>query len=276
VAVPGHEPEDYELLTIEVTAADGARVPVTMARRKERPLADAAVVEVYGAYGRSVPLDFDLARVPLLRRGIVWAVAHVRGGGEGGTAWAHAGRRTAKAVGITDYVACLRALAERAGVSRVVGRGTSAGALIVAAAANRVPSSFAGILIDVPFLDPLGSLLDPAVPLTTLEWNEWGDPGSDPSVYAAMMEYAPYDNIPETFPSAFAIAGLCDSRVGPHEAVAWIARLRTQTSWGGPFLLWTDMAAGHGGPTDRGTRLRNQGMMDAWSLHVLGHADPSR
>ncbi|MEU7996608.1 prolyl oligopeptidase family serine peptidase [Micromonospora sp. NPDC049060] len=275
-AVPGWDPARYEQLDLVAHGRDGTAVPLTVVRQRRSagappPPPPGAVLEVYGAYGAVVPLDFDPARLPFLARGGVYAFAHVRGGGEGPPGWHEAGRGEHKATGVNDYLACVEALVRTCDLppGRVVASAASAGALVAAAACNTSPESFAGLVLDVPFLDPLGTLLDSEAALTTVDRAEWGNPLADARAYAAISAYAPYDNISSReYPPVLVFAALNDSRVGAHEALKYVSRLREQAH-GGPFLLSTDLSAGHGGSTDRDARKRKAALVCAWALKAL-------
>ncbi|MER5337485.1 prolyl oligopeptidase family serine peptidase [Micromonospora sp. NPDC002717] len=274
VVLPGWDPVRYEQLDLVARSRDGTAVPLTVLRQRRStgaPPPPGAVLEVYGAYGAVLPLDFDPARLPFLASGGIYAFAHVRGGGEGPPGWHEAGRGEHKAMSVNDYLACAEALVRTCDLpaGRVVASAASAGALVAAAALNTSPESFAGLVLDVPFLDPLGTLLDPEAALTTVDWAEWGNPLADAHAYAAVSAYAPYDNIStRTYPPVLVFAALNDSRVGAHEALKYVSRLRDQ-AYGGPFLLSTDLSAGHCGSTDRDARKRKAALICAWVLKAL-------
>jgi oligopeptidase B len=179
-----------------------------------------------------------------------------------GRAWYDNGKMLTKRNTFTDFVACARHLVSAGWTSadRLVGRGGSAGGLLMGAVANLAPSAFAGIVAQVPFVDALNSILDPSLPLTVTEWEEWGDPLHDPAVYEYMKSYTPYENVTaDSYPAIFALTSLNDTRVLFHEPAKWMARLRAVAS-GGPFLLKTEMEAGHGG---------RSGRYDAWDEEAL-------
>jgi oligopeptidase B len=228
----------------------------------------------YGSYESSMDPWFSIPRLSLLDRGAVFAVAHVRGGGELGRRWYSDGKMLAKKNTFTDFVACARHLVKTAWTApdRLVARGGSAGGLLMGAVANMAPDAFAAIVAQVPFVDPLTSILDPSLPLTVTEWEEWGDPLHDPDVYAYMKSYAPYDNVSEQdYPAILAVTSLNDTRVLYHEPAKWVARLRT-TAPNGSYLLKTEMGAGHGGPSGRYDSWREEAFIAAWILDRLGLA----
>nr|WP_269129004.1 prolyl oligopeptidase family serine peptidase [Nonomuraea sp. K271] len=202
----------------------------------------------------------------LLDRGFLFAVAHVRGGGELGRRWYEEGKLTRKRNTFTDFVAVCRHMKESGWSERVIARGGSAGGLLMGAATNLAPELFAGVVAEVPFVDALNTILDPSLPLTVIEWDEWGNPLHDPDVYAYMKSYTPYENVDgRPYPPILAITSLNDTRVLYHEPAKWIARLRA-TAGGGPFLLKTEMGAGHGGRSGRYDAWREEAFALAWII----------
>jgi oligopeptidase B len=260
--------EDYEQHREWAVAGDGTRVPISLVCRKGTPRDGSApcLLTGYGAYELSRDPGFSIPVLSLLDRGFVFAIAHVRGGGEMGRHWYLDGKLLRKKNTFTDFVACARHLAAERWTSadRLVARGGSAGGLLMGAAANMAPEAFAGIVAQVPFVDALNTILDPSLPLTVTEWEEWGDPLHDPQVYAYMKSYTPYENVTgRAYPPIFALAGLNDTRVSYHEPAKWLARLRA-TARGGPFLLKTEMEAGHGGRSGRYDAWREEALVLAW------------
>ena len=206
----------------------------------------------------------------LLDRGFVYAIAHVRGGGELGRTWYLDGKLLHKKNTFTDFVACAEHLSSAGWTApdRLVARGGSAGGLLMGAVANLAPHDFAGIVAHVPFVDALNTILDPSLPLTVTEWEEWGDPLHDPGVYAYMKSYTPYENVTgQAYPPIFALGGLNDTRVTYHEPAKWIARLRA-VGQGGPFLLKIEMEAGHGGRSGRYDAWREEALVLAWVVQT--------
>ncbi|MBG0819529.1 S9 family peptidase [Planomonospora sp. ID91781] len=262
----GYDPADYEQFREWATAPDGTRVPISIAVRKgtERPAP--TVLYGYGSYEISVDPSFSVARLSLLDRGFVFAIAHIRGGGEMGRRWYEDGKFQQKKNTFTDFVACAEHLKAADWSSGVVARGGSAGGLLMGAVANLAPEAFAGVVAEVPFVDALNTILDPSLPLTVIEWDEWGDPLHDPDVYAYMKSYTPYENVDgRVYPPILAITSLNDTRVLYHEPAKWIARLR-DTARGGPFLLKTEMGAGHGGRSGRYDSWREEAFTLSWIL----------
>jgi oligopeptidase B len=197
----------------------------------------------------------------------VYAIAHIRGGGEMGRRWYDDGKMLNKVNTFTDFVAAARhlAAANYTRPERIVARGGSAGGLLMGAAVNLAPAAFGGIVAQVPFVDALTTILDPSLPLTVTEWEEWGDPLHDPEVYRYMKSYSPYENIDAgaVYPPVLAVTSLNDTRVLYSEPAKWIARLQA-CARGGPFLLKTEMIAGHGGRSGRYDAWREEAMVLAW------------
>jgi oligopeptidase B len=259
---------DYEQYREWAVAEDGTRVPISLVCRKGTPRDGSApcLIYGYGSYEHSTDPGFSITRLSLLDRGFVFAIAHVRGGGELGRPWYDHGKMLEKKNTFSDFVACARHLVTAGWTSpgRLVARGGSAGGLLMGAVANLAPEAFAGIVAQVPFVDALNSILDPSLPLTVTEWEEWGDPLHDPAVYAYMKSYTPYENVtPAAYPAIFALTSLNDTRVLYHEPAKWTARLRA-TAAGGPFLLKTEMEAGHGGRSGRYDAWQEEALVLAW------------
>ncbi|GAA3759306.1 S9 family peptidase [Microbacterium kribbense] len=272
----GYDPADYGQSREWATAADGTRVPISLVWKRSfgdpggapRPLH----LYGYGSYEHSIEPGFSVARLSELDRGVVFAVAHVRGGGEMGRQWYEDGKLLHKRNTFTDFVDCARHLVS-SGVTtpdRMVAEGGSAGGLLMGAVANLAPELFAGILADVPFVDALTTILDPTLPLTVIEWDEWGDPLHDAGVYAYMKSYTPYENVRDAaYPRILAVTSLNDTRVLYVEPAKWIARLREV---GADALLKCEMAAGHGGVSGRYNAWRERAFELAWLLEVVGVA----
>jgi len=261
--------EDFEQHREWATAPDGTRVPISIVCRKgtQRDGSSPFLLYGYGSYEISTDPSFSIPRLSLLDRGFGYAIAHIRGGGELGRHWYDDGKLLHKTNTFTDFVACARHLAATGWTSpdSLVARGGSAGGLLVGAAVNLAPDAFGGVAAQVPFVDALTSILDPSLPLTVTEWEEWGDPLHDPTVYAYMKSYTPYENVrPDAkYPPVLAITSLNDTRVLYTEPAKWIAKLQSSAS-GGPFLLKTEMVAGHGGRSGRYDAWREEAMILAW------------
>ena len=261
---------DYEQHREWAVAPDGTRVPISLVCRTGTPRDGSApcLLYGYGSYEASMDPSFSIARLSLLDRGFVYAIAHVRGGGELGRSWYNHGKLLEKKNTFTDFAACASHLVatDWTSASRLVARGGSAGGLLMGAVTNIAPAEFAGIVAQVPFVDALNTILDPSLPLTVIEWEEWGDPLHDPEVYFYMKSYTPYENVAAgPYPAIFAITSLHDTRVLYHEPAKWIARLRAVAS-GGPFLLKTEMEAGHGGRSGRYDAWQEEALVLAWVI----------
>jgi oligopeptidase B len=272
----GFDPAAYEQHREWAVADDGTRVPISLVCRRGTPHDGSApcVLYGYGSYEASMDPWFSIPRLSLLDRGVTFAVAHVRGGGELGRHWYSHGKLLAKKNTFTDFVACARHLAKSGWTSadRLVARGGSAGGLLMGAVANLSPDAFTAVVAQVPFVDPLTSILDPSLPLTVTEWEEWGNPLHHPEVYAYMKSYSPYENVTaHAYPAILAVTSLHDTRVLYHEPAKWIARLRAVSP--GDYLLKTEMGAGHGGPSGRYDSWREEAFITAWTLDRLGLAD---
>lgn len=259
-----------------VTAEDGARIPVSLIHRTDVPLdrVNPVLLYGYGSYEACMDPYFSVFRLSMLDRGVVYAVAHVRGGGEMGRAWYEHGKELQKKHTFTDFIAVADDLiaAGMTAPERMVAEGGSAGGLLMGAVANMAPDRFAGIEAVVPFVDPLTSILMPELPLTVTEWEEWGDPFHDPAVYDYMATYAPYENVTaQKYPSILAVSGFNDTRVLYVEPSKWVAKLReTALPASGEILLKTDMSSGHGGVSGRYAKWRQTSFEIAWELDRMG------
>lgn len=267
----GYNADEYEAYREWAIAKDGTKIPVSIVKRKDfatdspRP----ALLYGYGSYEASMDPGFSVSRLSLLDRGMLYVVAHVRGGGEMGRLWYDEGKLMAKKNTFTDFIDVADHLINNQLTSPevLVAEGGSAGGLLVGAVANMAPDRFKGIQAVVPFVDPLTSILKPELPLTVGEWEEWGDPYHDPEVYDYMATYAPYENVAaQDYPDILAVTSLNDTRVLYVEPAKWIAKLR-QVATGGEFLLKTEMAAGHGGVSGRYARWHQTAFEYAWTIN---------
>ncbi|HLV17179.1 MAG TPA: S9 family peptidase [Pseudomonas sp.] len=272
------EAEAYESRRLWATAADGTRIPVSLVARREVFAAGQPAplyLYGYGAYGECLDPWFSHARLSLLERGFIFAIAHVRGGGEMGEAWYRAGKLEHKANSFGDFIAVAETLIasgltqpEKLAIS-----GGSAGGLLIGAVLNLRPELFGAAIAEVPFVDVLNTMLDPDLPLTVTEYDEWGDP-REPEVRARLQGYAPYENVrAQDYPPMLVVAGYNDSRVQYWEAAKWVARLRATRTDGNLLLLKTEMGAGHGGMSGRYQALHDVALEYAFLLKVLGMAD---
>jgi oligopeptidase B len=277
--VLGHfDPQEYRQVRDWAVAPDGTRIPLSIVVPADAPR-DGSVPMLlygYGSYEISIDPYFSMGRLSLLDRGVGFAIAHVRGGGEMGRRWYEEGKTLAKQNSFTDFIASAQHLVDTGWTSpdRLVAQGGSAGGLLMGAVANLAPGLFAGISAQVPFVDPLTSILDPDLPLTVVEWEEWGNPLEDPEVYAYMKGYSPYENVAAMhYPPILAEAGLNDTRVLYVEPAKWIARLRATATNPEDFLLKVKMSSGHGGASGRYDDWRERAFTLAWILERLGRAD---
>ena len=274
--VPAYDADRYVTDRTWAVAGDGTRVPVSLVSRRDRPTGPGpCLLYGYGSYEASIDPGFSSARLSLLDRGFVFAIAHVRGGGEMGRRWYDDGKLLAKGNTFSDFVAAAEHLIAQGWTApgSVVARGGSAGGLLMGAVANLRPELFAAVVAQVPFVDALTTILDPSLPLTVLEWEEWGNPVESREVYDCMKGYAPYDNVrPQAYPRILATAGLNDPRVSYWEPAKWVQRLRDRGTGSEPVLLKTEMGAGHGGPSGRYDAWREEAFTLAFALDAVGLA----
>lgn len=270
----GYDPTVYVSERVWATAPDGARVPISLVRRRDvaRDGSAPGLLYGYGSYEHSIDATFRASRLSLLDRGFVFAIAHVRGGGELGRHWYEAGRLEHKMNTFTDFIACAEHLVAQEYVhpQRLVARGGSAGGLMMGAVANLRPDLFAGIVAEVPFVDVLTTMLDASLPLTVTEWEEWGDP-RDADAYGWMRAYSPYDNVrTQPYPAMLVTTGLNDPRVQFWEPVKWVARLREHTTSDRPILCKVELDSGHGGPSGRYDAWREEATVLAFVCDAAG------
>ena len=273
----GYDPARYVAERIDAPARDGARIPISLVRRSDVPRDGTAPVLMYGygSYGISSDPTFRSERISLLDRGFVFAIAHVRGGEELGRAWYEDGRQASKMNTFTDFIdATEHVVGERyAAPGRVYATGGSAGGLLVGAVSNLRPDLWAGVVARVPFVDVVTTMLDPDIPLTTFEYDEWGDP-NDPDAYRTMLSYSPYDNVEaKDYPAMLVTTGLHDSQVQYWEPAKWVARLRATKTDDRPLLLHTNMDAGHGGASGRFRAHRETALTYAFLFDLAGIQD---
>ncbi|HEY0888081.1 MAG TPA: S9 family peptidase [Nocardioides sp.] len=275
-----YDPDDYEehrLWAPSDAGEEAVLIPISIVVRKDARAAGPVPVHLYGygSYEHSLDPWFSVARLSVLDRGAAFAVAHVRGGGEMGRRWYDDGKVLNKKNTFTDFVACARHLVDSgwAQPGRIVAEGGSAGGLLMGAVANLAPDLFAGIVASVPFVDNLTTMLDASLPLTVVEYDEWGNPEGDPEVFDYIASYAPYDNLrPVRYPPILAETSLNDTRVLYVEPAKWVARLREVAENGEDVLLKTEMSAGHGGVSGRYQAWHDRAFSLAWLLDRLGLA----
>lgn len=275
----GHNPADYRSARVYATSHDGAQVPVSLLWRASTPIDGSAPLLLYGygSYGIAMPPSFNTSRLSLVDRGVIYAIAHVRGGTDNGYGWYRHGRQLEKKNTFLDFIAAAEHLCQgetpwcRPG--RITIEGRSAGGLLVGAVTNMRPDLFAAVVAHVPFVDALNTICDGSLPLTPIEWPEWGNPVESREVFEYMQSYSPYDNVDsKDYPHILVTAGLTDPRVTYWEPAKWVARLRARKTDGNVLLLRTYMEAGHGGKSGRFDRLREVALHYAFVLRVNGLA----
>ncbi len=272
--VPGYDASNYITERVWVPARDGTKIPVSLVYRKDfKRDGSAAMLQYgYGSYGASMDPAFSASIISLLDRGMIYALAHIRGGQEMGRAWYEDGKLLHKKNTFTDFIDVTRWLvAEKyAAKDRVAALGGSAGGLLMGAVANMAPEDYRVILSQVPFVDVVTTMLDPSIPLTTNEYDEWGNPEASAESYAYMLSYSPYDNLKaQAYPAMFVGTGLWDSQVQYWEPAKYVARLRDVNTGKHPVILRTNMEAGHGGKSGRFQRYREIAEMYAFMLEQL-------
>jgi len=275
--VPGYDKSQYVSERIWATAADGVKVPISIVYKKsvdphsgKNPL----WLTAYGSYGSSSNATFSAARLVMLDRGVVYALAHIRGGGEMGKEWHEAGRMMTKKNTFADFIAAAEHLVKEKYTtpSKLIVSGGSAGGLLMGAVTNMRPDLFKAVVAYVPFVDVINTMLDPSLPLTTQEYIEWGNP-NEKAAYAYMKSYDPYSNVTKkAYPNMLVRTSLNDSQVGYWEGVKWVAKLRANTTSSKPILLKVNMGAGHGGASGRYDQLKDVAFDYAYMLRQWGLA----
>ncbi len=288
----GYDPARFVTGRLWVRASDGVEIPVSVVARADvlehdekgelrARHAAPLLLYGYGSYEISIDPGFSSLRLSLLERGVIFAIAHVRGGGELGRAWYEMGKLAQKPTTFSDFVSVARELVAR-GMTRpqlLAARGGSAGGLLMGAAMNLAPELFRCVVAEVPFVDVVTTMLDPDLPLTVGEWEEWGDPAASATAYRTMLSYSPYDNVrglnadgsKRRYPDVFASAGLNDSRVGYWEPTKWVLALREANDENVAYLK-TEMGAGHGGPSGRYDSWREEAQITAFVLDEISPA----
>jgi oligopeptidase B len=273
--IAGYDPSQYATERLWATATDGTRVPLSVVWRRDlrREDGNPLLLYGYGSYETSIDPTFSATRVSLLDRGVVYAIAHVRGGGELGRQWYESGKLLHKTNTFTDFVACAEHLVAGGWTSpeRLAARGGSAGGLLMGAVVNLRPDLFRAVVAEVPFVDVLTTILDETLPLTVTEWEEWGNPVEDPELYAYMKAYSPYDNVTaRAYPSMLITGGLNDPRVQYWEPAKWVAKLRATKTDDNLLVLRTELGAGHSGPSGRYDAWKDEAFVQAFVLDRLG------
>ena len=270
----GFDSGNYRTERLDATAKDGTKIPISLVYHKSIKRDGTAPLYLYGygSYGSSMSAGFRSTMLSLINRGFVYAIAHVRGGQEHGRRWYEDGKLMKKKNTFTDFIDCAEHLAKEqyADPDRLFAGGGSAGGLLIGAVANMRPDLFRGLIADVPFVDVVTTMLDDTIPLTTFEYDEWGNP-SEEEAYHYMLSYSPYDNVTNVdYPALLILAGLHDSQVQYWEPAKWAARLRHRSTGNNLLLLKTDMTAGHGGASGRFDRFRDIALEHAFLLKLSG------
>ena len=270
----GYDPSQYESKRIFATASDGTKVPISIVYKKGIVLdgQNPMMLYGYGSYGASIDPAFRSSRLTLIDRGFVFAIAHIRGSGTMGRLWYEDGKFLKKKNTFTDFIACAEHLIEQGYTSpdRLAIRGGSAGGLLMGAVTNMRPDLFKVVVAQVPFVDVINTMLDASIPLTVIEYEEWGDP-HDKTYFDYMLSYSPYDNVKvQDYPNMLITAGLNDPRVQYWEPAKWTAKLRAMRTDDNRLLLKTNMGAGHGGASGRYDALKELAFVYAFILDTLG------
>ena len=272
--VPGYDPSLYQTTRLMAKAVDGVEIPLSVVWRKDldRTKPQPLLLYGYGSYGLSETASFSQTKVSLLDRGMIFVIAHIRGGGELGEEWRDAGRMARKMTTFTDFVSCAEWLIKNNWTSadKLAVNGGSAGGLLIGASLNLRPDLFRAAVLDVPFVDVINTMLDASLPLTTGEYVEWGNPAVKEE-YAWMRPYSPYDNVKAAaYPDILVNVGLNDSQVPYWEGTKYVAKLRSLRTDKGLTLLHCEMGAGHGGASGRYDSLIEVARNYAFLLTSLG------
>jgi len=275
----GFEAKDYQTERIMATVRDGVQVPISLVYRKDTPKGPDTPLLLYGygSYGNSMEPYFSSARLSLLNRGFIFAIAHIRGGEEMGRHWYEAGKLLNKKNTFYDFIDCGKYLIQAGYTSaqQLFGMGGSAGGLLIGAVMNIEPGIWRGMVAAVPFVDVVTTMLDETIPLTTFEYDEWGNP-NDPEFYTYMKSYSPYDNVQaQDYPALLVTTGFHDSQVQYWEPAKWVARLREMKTDDNLLLLHTNMDAGHGGASGRFERLKEIALEYTFLLYLAHKIDQS-
>src|SRR5262245_11676561 len=271
----GYDPSLYVTERLMVAARDGAKVPVSVLRRKDfaKDGTGKLFVYGYGAYGFAIPPSFSTSRLSLVDRGFAFAIAHIRGGDDLGYQWFLDGKLAKRTNSFNDFVDVTRGLVAEgyASKGRVAAQGGSAGGELMGAAANQAPELYGAIVADVPFVDVLNTMLDDTLPLTPGEWTEWGNPITDKAAFDLIKSYSPYDNVEaKAYPAMLITGGLTDPRVTYWEPANWTARLRATKTDDNLLLMKINMGAGHGGKSGRWNSLHELAEAYAFVIAQMG------
>jgi len=265
---------ELETKRVNATAADGKKIPISLVYKKGLPAGPKPMLLYgYGSYGYSIPLNFASERVSLLRRGVIFALAHIRGGGHMGKPWHEGGRMATKMNTFTDFIACGEELIKSGWTAsdRVVIMGGSAGGLLMGAVTNLRPDLWKGVVAEVPFVDVINTMLDESLPLTITEFEEWGNP-KKADEFEWISKYSPYDNVArKNYPAMLVESSYNDSQVMYWEPAKYVAKLRALKTDKNPLLFKVRMdPAGHGGKSGRYEKLHDTAFTYAWILNTLG------
>lgn len=271
--VGGFEPAHYQSKRLHATAEDGTKIPISLVYRKDlkKEKGNPLLLYGYGAYGISTDPTFNIARLSLLDRGFIFAIAHIRGGQELGRTWYEEGKLLKKKNTFTDFATCGTHLVQQgyADPEQLFAMGGSAGGLLIGSVINMYPDLFKGVVAAVPFVDALTTMLDDSIPLTTSEYDEWGNPNLQ-EYYDYILSYSPYDNIKsQNYPHILIVTGFYDSQVQYWEPAKWVAKLRDMKTDNNLLLLYTDMESGHGGASGRFKKFRDTALEYAFFLHLV-------
>jgi oligopeptidase B len=273
--IKGYDKANFQMERLFAGASDGAQIPIVLVYRKDHFHADGSnplYLEGYGAYGISSDADFSSSRISLLDRGVVYAIGQIRGGSELGRWWYDQGKLFNKKNTFTDFITCAEYLIDKKYTSKtgLVIAGGSAGGLLIGAVTNMRPDLFKVVVAQVPFVDMLNTMLDPTIPLTVTEYEEWGNP-NDSAYYFYMKSYSPYDNVEKkAYPAMLVTGGLNDPRVGYWEPTKWVAKLRAKKTDSNILLLKINMGEGHFGVSGRYAGLKDVAFEYAFCLDQLG------
>ena len=270
----GYDAKSYEARRIWAVARDGTQVPVSVVYKKGTPLDGKApmLLYAYGSYGASMAPTFSSNRLSLLDRGVIYALAYIRGGGELGEEWREAGRMNQKMNTFNDFIDCAEYLVKNKYTSkdRLVIQGGSAGGLLMGAVVNLRPDLFKAVVAQVPFVDVMNTMLDASLPLTTSEWIEWGNPNKREE-FSYMIKYSPYDNVKaQNYPALLVQVSLNDSQVPYWEGTKFAAKIRAMKTDRNPLIVKANMGAGHGGSSGRYDALRETAFTYAYMLWQMG------
>ncbi len=271
----GHDASDYVTERIFAKSDDGVEIPISLIYKKGTPLDGSApaLLYGYGSYGHAIPAAFSTARLSLVDRGFVYAIAHIRGGMEKGYGWYKAGKRESKKNTFRDFIRAGEHLVEAGYTSKgkIAAHGGSAGGMLMGVVVNWAPDLFGAAVAEVPFVDVLTTMCDASLPLTPPEWPEWGNPIEDKTAFDYIRSYSPYDNVSaQDYPALFITAGLTDPRVTYWEPAKWTARLRELKTNDKPLVFKTNMDAGHGGAAGRFDRLKETAAAYAFVVNQCG------